>query len=226
MNAFGASRPASPTLGAIPTLGGSPTRPASPTLGAILLAGGRATRLDGEVKPLLDVGGRTLLQHAVDAARAAGAHPITVVAPRLVPELDVEWTREDPPFGGPAAAIVAGLAAWAARGHDPDWMLLLACDLPRACAAAARLMEAILLLPSDTDGVCLGDASSRPQWLTGAYRTAALRRSAASLPRGGRDAPMHALLDDLAIAVLAAPDDIVQDVDTWDDLDRARGEAR
>ena len=86
-------------------------------------------------------------------------------------------------------------------------------------------MEAILLVPSDTDGVCLGDSSSRPQWLTGVYRTDALRRSAAAIPDGGRDASMRALFDDLSIAVLAAPDDIVQDVDTWADLARARGEA-
>lgn len=193
-------------------------------LGAILLAGGRATRLDGVVKPLLDVGDRTLLQHAVDAARDAGSQPITVVAPVLAPGLDVEWTREDPPFGGPAAATVAALAAWEANGHDPDWTLLLACDLPRAGAAVQRLMDAILLLPSDTDGACLGDASSRPQWLTGAYRTRALRGVATALPHAGRDASMRALFDDLAVAVLAAPDEIVQDVDTWDDLARARGD--
>lgn len=197
----------------------------TPQLGAILLAGGRATRLDGTVKPLLDIGGRTLLQRAVDAARSTGAQPITVVAPVLDADLDVEWAREDPPFGGPAAATVAALDAWAASGHDPEWTLLLACDLPRAEAAVAQLMAAILLVPSDTEGVCLGDASSRPQWLTGIYRTAALRRSAAVIPDNGRNTSMRALFDDLAIAVLAAPDEIVQDVDTWADLARAQGEA-
>ena len=91
--------------------------------------------------------------------------------------------------------------------------------------AVARLSSDILLVPSDTDGVCLADASSRPQWLTGAYRTAALRRAAGALPDAGRDASVRALLDDLAIAAIAAPDDLTADVDTWEDLDRARAAA-
>ena len=84
--------------------------PVAGGLGAILLAGGRATRVDGAAKPLFEVGGRTLLSAAVTAATDAGARPVTVVAPILDPGLDVTWVREDPPFGGPAAAIVAALA--------------------------------------------------------------------------------------------------------------------
>ena len=45
------------------------------------------------------------------------------------------------------------------------------------------------------------------------------------IPDNGRNTSMRALFDDLAIAVLAAPDEIVQDVDTWADLARAQGEA-
>lgn len=194
------------------------------TLGAILLAGGRATRMGGRAKPLLDVGGRTLLTTAVTAARTAGADPITVVAPVLAPDLAVSWVREDPPFGGPAAAVVAALASWPAEA-DPAWTLLLACDLPSADTAVRRLVTDILLLPSDTDGVCLGDPSSRPQWLIGAYRTAALRAAASTLPDRGKDASMRALLDDLAIAVVAADADLTRDVDTWQDLEEARTRA-
>lgn len=193
-------------------------------LGAILLAGGRATRLDGATKPLIDVGGRTLLSAAVTAATDAEARPITVVAPILDPALDVTWVREDPPFGGPAAAIVAALESWPAE-TDPEWTLVLACDLPSVDAAVHRLVTDIVLLPSDTDGVCLGDSSSRPQWLTGAYRTRALRAAASALPHGGRDAPVRALMDDLAIAVVAADDDLTRDVDTWQDLEEARKRA-
>lgn len=193
-------------------------------LGAILLAGGRATRVDGAAKPLFEVGGRTLLAAAVTAATDAGARPVTVVAPILDPTLDVEWVREDPPFSGPAAAIVAALESWPAE-HDPAWTLLLACDLPSVGAAVRRLVDDIVLLPADTDGVCLGDASSRPQWLTGVYRTRALRAAASTLLDRGRDAPVRALLDDLAIAVVAAPDDLTRDVDTWEDLQEARARA-
>ena len=198
--------------------------PTAGNIGAILLAGGRARRLDGQVKPLLDVGGRTLLQIAVDAALAIGAHPVTVVGPLLDEGLPVSWVREDPPFGGPTAAVVAALTSWPATSEapDPEWTLLLACDLPTADAATRRLVADIMLLPSDTEGVCLGDDSSRPQWLIGVYRTTALRRAAATLADGGRDAPVRALMDDLAIAVVAADDALSRDVDTWDDLIDAR----
>lgn len=204
------------------------TRPGGPVpggVGAILLAGGRATRVGGAAKPLFEVGGRTLLGAAVDAARSAGADPVVVVGPVLDETLPVAWLREEPPFGGPAAAIVAALEAWPAAG-GPDWTLLLACDLPGIAPAVARLTRDVILLPADTDGMCLGDAASRPQWLIGVYRTSALRQAASALPDAGRDAPVRVLLDDLAIAVVAAPDALTRDVDTWEDLEEARARVR
>ncbi|NLP82887.1 NTP transferase domain-containing protein [Microbacterium sp. CFH 90308] len=192
-------------------------------LGAILLAGGRATRVDGATKPLFEIGGRTLLRTAVEAATDAGARPITVAAPVLDDSLDVTWVREDPPFTGPAAGIVAALESWA--DADPEWTLVLACDLPRADAAVRRLVDDIVLLPADADGVCLGDVSSTPQWLTGVYRTRALRAAASALPDHGRDAAVRALVDDLAITVVTMADDLTRDVDTWEDLEQARSAA-
>lgn len=193
---------------------------------AILLAGGRASRVDGAAKPLFEVGGRTLLSAAVEAARDAGARRITVAGPVLDPSLPVTWVREDPPFSGPAAAVVSALESWRASADpDPEWTLLLACDLPAVRPAVARLVADIVLLPSDTDGICLADAASRPQWLTGAYRTAALRASASALPSNGRDASVRALMDDLAIAVVTAGEDLTGDVDTWQDLEQARARA-
>ncbi|WP_106814722.1 molybdenum cofactor guanylyltransferase [Microbacterium timonense] len=198
----------------------APTSAVPGGLGAILLAGGRASRVDGAVKPLFEVAGRTLLQSAVDAATRAGARPLTVVGPTLDEALAVSWVREDPPFGGPAAAVVAALSSWS--DDDPAWTLLLACDLPAAGAAVRRLVGDLALLPADADGLCLGDSSSRPQWLTGVYRTRALRAAASALPTAGRDAPVRALMHDLAITVVAAPDALTRDIDTWEDLDEAR----
>lgn len=197
--------------------------PDAPVLGAILLAGGRATRLDGAVKPLLDVGGRSLLTRAVDAAHAVGARPVVVAAPVLDESLEVEWVREDPPFGGPVAGIVAALTHPGLA--QTDWTLVLACDLARPDLAVARLLSDLALLPGDTEGLCLADASSRPQWLTGVYRTRLLGEAARSIRDEGRDAPVRQLLDDLAIAVIAASDHLTADVDTWEDLERARAAA-
>jgi molybdopterin-guanine dinucleotide biosynthesis protein A len=201
-------------------------RPVNPsrgmTCGAILLAGGRATRVGGAQKTLFEVGGETLLARAVRAVRDAGADPVVVAAPVLDDALDVAWVREEPAYGGPAAAIVAALDRSQLWRPEPEWVLVLACDLPRVDAAVALLRDAVALVPADTDGVCLGDASSRPQWLTGVYRTRALRAASRALPDRGRDAAVRALIDDLAVAVLAAPDDVTSDVDTWEDLERAR----
>jgi molybdopterin-guanine dinucleotide biosynthesis protein A len=193
-----------------------------PTFGAILLAGGRGSRVGGATKPLFDVGGQSLLARAVSAVMQAGAHPIVVASPVLDESLAVSWAVEDPPFGGPVAGIVAALGRSDLWALEPEWTFVLACDLPHVDAAVARLRRDILLLPSDTEGVCLADASSRPQWLTGVYRTAVLRRAAASVPDAGRDAAVRELVDDLAIAAFAVPDDLTADVDTWEDLHRAR----
>jgi molybdopterin-guanine dinucleotide biosynthesis protein A len=201
----------------------------SPSLGAILLAGGRGSRVGGATKPLFDVGGTTLLRAAVEAATDAGAQPVTIVGPvqALRPGLEppdfVGWAQEDPPFGGPAAGTIAGLEAWAASpASDPEWTLLLACDLPGVRSAVRTLMADLPLLPRDTEGMCLADQSSRPQWLIGLYRTAPLRAAASALPARGRDAPVRALMTDLAIAVVAAPDEAAGDIDTWEDLEEAR----
>jgi len=184
--------------------------------GAILLAGGRASRMGGIAKPLLRIGGVTLLDRAIAAGRDAGCAPITIVGPAAdgVEADDLAWVREDPPFTGPAAAAVAAIATWTAPG--PEWAFLLACDLPRVGAAVARLSADLALLPSDADGMCLGDASSRPQWLTGVYRTTALRAASSRLADAGRDLSVRALLADLAITVVPAPGDTA-DIDTWED---------
>lgn len=201
-----------------------PDRETVHEVGAILLAGGRATRVDGATKPLFEVGGRTLLSAAVTAVTDAGARPITVVAPVLDETLPVAWVREDPPFGGPTAAVVAALDSWPAE-TDPAWTLLLACDLPGVEQAVRWLLRDIGLLPADTDGLCLGDVSSRPQWLTGVYRTSALRAAASALPDRGRDLPVRAVAEELAIVVVAAPEELTRDVDTWEDLNQARARA-
>lgn len=181
---------------------------------AILLAGGRARRVDGETKALFEVGGTTLLRAAVDAVRAHGAGRIVVAAPVLDETIEVTWVREDPPFGGPVAGVVAALGA-----VDADEVYVLACDLARAASAVDALPPAV---PEGADGVCLDDG--RRQWLIGRYRTAALREAASGLADGGRDASMRAFLGGLTVVPVGVDVAVTRDVDTWDDLSRARGD--
>jgi molybdopterin-guanine dinucleotide biosynthesis protein A len=188
----------------------------NPPPGAIILAGGRASRMGGARKPLLTVGGTGLLRGALDAAIAAGCAPIVVAGPTLLDDSSVHWVREEPPFGGPVAGILAALPAVAT-----ETVLVLAADLPRAADAVPYLLDAAALAPWG-DGLCLADDGGRPQWLTGLYRTAALREAAGGMTDAGAGASMRELLSDLEIATVRAPSGVAADVDTWEDLIKAR----
>lgn len=210
---------------------GTTTRAEGSHAAAIILAGGRASRLDGAAKPLLEVGGRTLLDRAI--AAVDGCDPIVIVGPPAPTRDRVVWTRETPEFGGPVAGIAAGLAL-----VDTGDVLLLAADLPHAEGAVALLRRHPPHPDSEDDsedeehedeehedGVCLIDSSGRMQWLVGRYRTDALRTAVAALPDGGRDASLRSLLARLRITAVPAGD-LATDVDTWDDLERARASTR
>lgn len=202
---------------------------------AVILAGGRATRLGGVSKPDLMVGGQRLLTTAIAAARAAGCERIVVVGP---PELEAHGclhAQEDPPFGGPVAALAAGLDALGGRvapegrvsGPGPGDVLVLACDMPDAAAAVARLTAARRGYPV-AEGVCLVDASGVTQWLAAVYDRRALGRALDALTAPSDD---RARLHGAAMRRLAASVDLVtvadggstHDIDTWGDLGRAAG---
>lgn len=154
---------------------------------------------------------------AAGASVAAAAGASALDSPAASAPGSVRWVREDPPFSGPAAAVVTALAA---IGSDAaDWTLLLACDLPRPEAAVQLLADGIRSLESESDGACLADEDGRMQWLTGAYRTTALARAATALPDGGRDQPVRALVAGLSVDVLADHEASARDVDTWEDYE-------
>lgn len=178
---------------------------------AIVLAGGRGSRLGAPSKPEFVLGGRRLLDVALSAV--SSAQRIVVVGPGPAPA-GVLLTREDPPFGGPVAAVSAGFAAL------PDhaaWTLLLACDLPGAERGVAQLLEADPA-PSD-EGVCLLDGDSRLQWLLGCYRTESLARRLSH--RGDPpESAMYRLLEPLRLVGIEAEPAVTDDVDTPEDVVR------
>lgn len=201
-----------------------------PTLDAVILAGGRAERLGGASKPDLVVAGRSLLETAIDAARSADCARIVVVGPPSLEAPGCIVVREDPPFGGPVAALAAGLAALATDAADPEAsvpdaapapdVLVLACDMPAASVVVDRLLAG-RRESSTSDGVCLVDASGREQWLAAIYSRQALARAFDALGHDTGGAAMRRLAASLDLTVL--PDHgSTQDVDTWSDLERAR----
>ena len=202
------------------------------SLDALVLAGGRSSRLGGTDKAGVVVGQGTLLEHALAGAERIGARRTVVVGPPALVGAPVLCVQETPAFGGPAAGVAAGLGVL-----DADWVLVLACDLPRAPDVALALRGALdaLLESADrgdgggVDGLCLLDADSRVQWLAGIYRRAALDRAVDALAGpdglGLSGAPVGRLLGRLELRTVPDPAGLGADVDTWEDVDRARTDA-
>jgi molybdopterin-guanine dinucleotide biosynthesis protein A len=191
---------------------------------AIILAGGRSSRLGGVAKASLLRDGRTLLQLAIDAARVAGGR-VVVVGPAVETTAPVRFVREHPAFGGPAAAIAAGLEALrdevAAEGLAQ--VAVLACDMPDAAPALAAVLDAATAATgTDTDGWVAVDDSGREQSLLAVYRREALEGRVAALrasrPSGDlAGVSVRQLLAGLVLRQVSVPEGGSADVDTWAD---------
>jgi molybdopterin-guanine dinucleotide biosynthesis protein A len=195
-------------------------RGAAAAYDAVVLAGGAGRRLGGADKPGVRVGGRALLDRVLTAC--ADARTTVVVADARPTARPVRWAREDPPGGGPLAALGAGL-----HHTTAEELVVLSADLPFLGAATVRQLLAALRA-SGTDGALLTDADGRDQPLVAAYRTPALRRELAALSTG------HGGLTGLPLRRLTAALDLTRvqdpvaafDCDTWDDIASARARIR
>ncbi|MEU9033725.1 NTP transferase domain-containing protein [Streptomyces sp. NPDC048352] len=189
---------------------------------AIVLAGGAARRLGGADKPTLHVGGRTLLDRVLAACPdAAGT---VVVGARRATARPVTWTREDPPGGGPVAALDAGV-----RRTTAPLVLVLSADLPFLDRNTVRTLLASAAA-GPRDGALLRDADGRDQPLVAAYRAEPLRREIALLATEHgtlHGLPLRALTAELDLATVGASAPLASfDCDTWEDLAAARARIR
>ncbi|GAB2865764.1 NTP transferase domain-containing protein [Streptomyces deserti] len=208
-----------PTGAAGPTTG-RPPGDSSAAYDAVVLAGGAARRLGGVDKPGVRVGGRALLDRVL--AACADARTTVVVAEPRPTARPVSWAREDPPGGGPLAALDAGL-----RSTTEDHVVVLSADLPFLDErTVSRLVTA--LRGAAADGVLLTDPGGRDQPLVAAYRAPRLRRLLAHI---GAE---HGGLTGLPLRLLTAQLDLTRisdpvasfDCDTWDDIATARSRIR
>jgi molybdopterin-guanine dinucleotide biosynthesis protein A len=179
-------------------------------VGAVVLTGGGAVRLGGADKATIEVGGRTLLEHAL--AALADVPEVVVVGPEVPTSRPVTFTREDPPGGGPAAGLLAGLERFARR---PAYVVVTAVDMPLVSAATvARLVQA-----AAGDGAVLVDDEGRLQYLCAVYSVAALQRSRrAGDEHDGHGLPMRRLVGTLDLVQVPAVGSEARDLDTWEDL--------
>ncbi|WP_353943516.1 NTP transferase domain-containing protein [Streptomyces sp. HUAS MG91] len=200
-----------------------------PAYDAVVLAGGAARRLGGADKPGVRVGGRALLDRVL--AACAGARDTVVVAAPRPTARPVRWAREEPPGGGPLAALGAGVRALdGPAGTRPDTVVALSADLPFLEPRTVRLLLDTLAA-QDAEGALLTDGEGRDQPLVAAYRVAPLRRTLTALTREHgalTGLPLRLLTRDLRLARRTDPVAPAAsfDCDTWDDIAAARSRIR
>jgi molybdopterin-guanine dinucleotide biosynthesis protein A len=177
---------------------------------AVVLCGGSGRRFGGD-KTRADLGGRTVLDRLLDDLPEGW--PVLCVGERRPTRRDVAWLRESPPGGGPAA----GLAAALPQVTSPV-VVVLGGDMPYAASAAPALVRRLFDDPG-ADVVAARDGDGRTQPLLAAYRVDALRRA---LPEVTSGVPLMRLLDGLRVHAVPVDEGTTLDVDTPEDLDRAR----
>ncbi|XGW00442.1 MAG: molybdenum cofactor guanylyltransferase [Leptolyngbya sp. BL-A-14] len=163
------------------------------SLAAIVLAGGKSKRM-GRDKALLPINGVPLLQRVCNAAMQCTSivyvitfcpdqyRAIVPATCRLLQEQALAGGTEP---HGPLVGFAQALEAMQREGLQTEWVLLLACDMPRLSGVTlchwskqlAMAEDAIALLPKDPKG-----------WepLCGFYRTSCLASLQAAIARGDR----------------------------------------
>jgi molybdenum cofactor cytidylyltransferase len=118
-----------------------------PRLTALVLAAGRSARMGGANKLLLEVEGRPMVVHAVEAALASRAREVVVVTGHeadlvsaALGGLDVRIVRNPDFADGLSTSLRAGVEA---TGHDADGVIVMLGDMPGIGADALnRLVDA------------------------------------------------------------------------------------
>jgi molybdopterin-guanine dinucleotide biosynthesis protein A len=182
--------------------------PGTSGFSAVVLAGGTAARLDGADKASIEHAGRTLLEWAIDAL--VDAAEVVVVGDPVPTTRPVTFTRENPRYGGPVAALLTGRDALL---REPRTLGVLAVDMPRVTAYTfRRLHEAAV----GHDGAFLADRDGRRQ-LAGVLdvgRLDAVRPD----HQGQHGMALHRLLSGLDLATVGPEGEEGRDIDTWADL--------
>jgi molybdopterin-guanine dinucleotide biosynthesis protein A len=251
-----------------------PSQPNLPLRRVVVLAGGGSRRL-GRDKLAADLGNRTVLGALLEDLRSAAPDAqVVLVGP---PERSTPGglvVQEDPPGGGPVAALAAGLAAGRnavaaaeagtaapadgpttasadgpttasadgptaapadgsteAPPDDDDLVAVLAGDQPFAAAALPLLVAALnVKTPSttDLDGAVGVDPDGHDQPLLAVYRAGALQQALAELAAGSglAGARVRDLVARLRVTRVPLPETAALDVDTAQDLERARAVVR
>jgi molybdopterin-guanine dinucleotide biosynthesis protein A len=175
---------------------------------AVILAGGQAARLGGADKASVEVDGRTLLTHALEAV--IDAAEVVVVGEPVPTDRPVTFTVESPRYGGPVAALLTGRDALL---RTTPTLAVLAVDMPRLTPHTFRRLHDAA---AGRDGAVLVDPEGRRQL------TLVLDVARLDAVRPDHEAQhgmsLRTLLAGFDLAEVAAIGDEHRDVDTWTDL--------
>lgn len=189
-------------------------RPGAPLrLAAVVLAGGTGTRMGGADKAALELAGVTLLERAL--AATVSASPVVVVGDPVPTSRPVTWTLEDPPRGGPAAGLLAGLDRLPAV---PDLVAVLAVDMPKVNAGTVARLTWAVEADAAADGAVLVDPDGRRQPLAAVYRVGALHAARPADRADEHGLAVRRLVAGLRLVEVPTVGDETRDVDTWDDV--------
>lgn len=175
---------------------------------AIVLAGGQAIRLGGFDKATVEVDGRSLLAHALEAV--IDASEVVVVGEQIPTDRPVTFVVESPRWGGPVAGLLTGCDSLLRRTTS---VAVLAVDMPWVTSGTLRrLREAV----PGHDGAVLVDPDGRRQlaFVVDRDRLEAVRPD----HEGQHNHPLHRLLTRLDLAEVPATGREHRDIDTWADL--------
>jgi molybdopterin-guanine dinucleotide biosynthesis protein A len=189
---------------------------------AIVLAGGRSSRLGSVPKAGLIYQHSTLLDRTLTAVAHLRRTVVVGSVDAALPA-HVLLSREDPPFGGPAAGIAAGVATLTQADPAPsDFVLVLACDMPEIDTATTTLLARVTSGSTVGDGLISLDQNERLQPLAALYDRAALSAALAEHERAGTLDGLSAfrLISGMKLTPVAVPPGSTDDVDTWEDAAR------
>jgi molybdopterin-guanine dinucleotide biosynthesis protein A len=176
---------------------------------AVILTGGRSARMGGGDKTQSLIGTETSLDLLV------GSLPdhitVVVVGPQRPSCRPVTLCREDPPFGGPVAALHAALAV-----VETPYVLVIAGDMP----FAGRVLPALIRAWNSHDAVVPVDSRGRRQHLCCLAQVESLRAAMERLPspQGASMTSVLELLDVQAVLLNDANDHVLADFDTPEEL--------
>lgn len=93
-----------------------------------VLAGGEGSRIGG-AKPLVRLGGKTLIERAYDRARGwSSTSIVSIRSPEQIGSCQLPWITDAAGIDGPLSGLAAALE-WTCR-HGAQGLLIIPCDMP------------------------------------------------------------------------------------------------